>query len=130
MKNRNLLKYAIRIAIAFIATCVMTILVLLILHNLEGLAKLCNDNRYVIVFFEKLKKCEMKIPYMLIITCFLLYCIPLLLYKKERKIIVFFSLTIITIIGILSIILLTTFDDYFFFQIIKNLKESINEFQK
>lgn len=126
--NEKIIKYVIRIGIALFLTLVATLIALLLLNNLGGLVKLFNSNRYVTIFFNMLKGCEMKIPYIIIFIIFLLYLIFLILLKKENKIVMIAIIVIITIIGIISMVLLTTFDDNFLFQIIKNLKEGINEF--
>ncbi len=127
--NEKLKKYLICLALDLAVTMVLVLLALLILNNLGRLVGLFNDNRYVKVFFGKLYECEMKLPVMIIVIFFLMYLIPLILYKKNKLGFVIITMIFMTLVGLVSIILLTTFDGNFFFQIIENLKESLNAYK-
>ena len=113
--------------ITFIVTCLILIVSLgftiIIYNNLVNIAKIFTDNKYIIVFFEKLEALSLGLPIIFIVFMFLFdFVILYLLFYKKNLFIIF--IIILTLITLCVIFFLTRIGDYFVFQVIDNMRNA------
>lgn len=120
---KNIIKSFI---VAVIAISIVLLITLLLLNNLNDIVKLFNNSGYIDVFFEKLNKCDRNLPILMLIFVFLMEFFITFLLLSKNKIICIILNVLICLIGVVVVCLLTTYDGTFLFQIIQNIKESIN----
>jgi len=123
MKKKLIKRISITVGTSIIICIASVLITNLILANIVNIGSKFTDNKYALVYFEKLEALPKSLPIIFIVfmglfDLFLLYlCFP----KKILYILITILLFLITL---LVIFMLTRMGDYFVFQVIENMRDA------
>lgn len=109
---------------ACILTLCSTFLIYIILKNIDDIGSIFTDNEIIIGFLKNLTTLKIRVPIEMIFVFFALFLLNSILLYKKRIVFVIVSVVLI-IVFLVVLFLLSKYGEYFVFQIINNLKESL-----